>query len=92
MIAHSTSPSTHIKIPTYKSSSIKISAREYEVLYLIADELTSQEIADRLYISRHTAISHRKHLMEKLQVKNTAGLVRRAFELGLLAIPVIEAI
>jgi DNA-binding CsgD family transcriptional regulator len=62
----------------------QISSREKEVLHLIANEKTSKEIASDLYISNHTAISHRKNLMEKLDVKNTAGLVRRGFELGLL--------
>jgi len=61
-----------------------ISAREREVLQLIAYENTSHEIASKLYISSHTANSHRKNLMEKLDVKNTAGLVRRGFELGFL--------
>ena len=61
-----------------------ISSREQEVLHLIAYENTSQEIASKLYISSHTATSHRKNLMEKLNVKNTAGLVRRGFELGFL--------
>ena len=62
-----------------------ISPREREVLHLIAYEYTAKEIASQLYISNHTAITHRKNLMEKLHVKNTAGLVRRAFELGLLS-------
>lgn len=61
-----------------------ISPREKEVLHLIAYENTSQEIANQLFISTNTALSHRKNLMEKLQVRNTAGLVRRAFELGIL--------
>jgi DNA-binding CsgD family transcriptional regulator len=61
-----------------------ISAREREVLHWVANELTTKEIADKLLISGHTAISHRKNLMDKLEVKNTAGLVRRAFELGIL--------
>lgn len=61
-----------------------ISEREQEVLHLIAYENTSHEIASKLYISSHTATSHRKNLMEKLNVKNAAGLVRRGFELGLL--------
>ncbi len=63
-----------------------ISQREHEVLQLIAYENTAREIAAMLYISNHTVISHRKHLMEKLQAKNTAGLVRRGFELGLLSV------
>lgn len=61
-----------------------ISPREKEVLQLIAHECTSKEIATRLYISTHTALAHRKNLLYKLQVKNTAGLVRRAFEIGIL--------
>ena len=61
-----------------------ISNREQEVLRLIAYENTSKEIASQLFISHHTALSHRKNLMEKLEVKNTAGLIRRGFELGLL--------
>lgn len=61
-----------------------ISSREEQVLDLIAFEKTSREIADELFISSHTVISHRKNLMSKLSVSNTAGLVRRAFELGIL--------
>ncbi len=63
-----------------------ISQRELEVLKLIADEYTSQEIAQRLFISAHTVLSHRKKMMCKLNVKNTAGLIRRGFEDGLLTI------
>jgi len=61
-----------------------ISNREKEVLTLIAYENTAKDIANKLYISTHTATSHRKNLMEKLDVRNTAGLVRKGFELGLL--------
>lgn len=55
-----------------------ISPREEEVLKLIADGYSSKQIADQLYISNHTAISHRKHLIEKFQVKNTAQLIKKA--------------
>ena len=61
-----------------------LSHREHEVLHLIANENTAREIADKLFISKHTVISHRQKLREKLNAKNTAGLVRRGFELGLL--------
>lgn len=63
-----------------------ISDREKEILYLIAHENTAKEIASKLYISNHTAVSHRKNLIKKLSVKNTAGLVRRGFELGLISL------
>lgn len=60
-----------------------ISPREKEVLQLIAHEYTAKEIASMLYISTHTVDSHRKNLFEKLEVKNTAGMVRVAFEIGI---------
>ncbi len=63
---------------------MKVSVREQEILMLIAWEYTSKEIAAKLFISNHTAISHRKNLIDKLGVRNTAGLVRRSFELGLI--------
>jgi DNA-binding CsgD family transcriptional regulator len=63
-----------------------ISPREREVLFLIAHENTSEEIAQKLCISNHTAKSHRKNLLEKLSVRNMAGLVRRGFELGIISL------
>lgn len=63
---------------------ISISKREREVLELIANEFTTAEIAKKLYISCHTAQTHRKNMMCKLNVKNTAGLVRVGFERGYL--------
>ena len=65
---------------------IKISAREQEVLRLISYEYTCKEIASILFLSTHTIDSHKKNLKIKLDVKNTAGLVRRGFELGILQI------
>ena len=61
-----------------------ITNREREVLRLIAYEYTAKEIASELFISQHTVDSHRKKLMEKLKAKNTAGMVRKGFEWGLL--------
>ena len=64
----------------------RISRRETEVLHLIAEELTTKEIASKLYISYETANTHRKNLLEKMDVRNTAGLIRRAFEVGIMSI------
>jgi len=61
----------------------KLTRREKEVLKLIVDELTNQEIADKLFISVKTVETHRSHLIQKLDVRNTAGLVRIAIEKGL---------
>lgn len=61
-----------------------LTQREKEVLQLISDEFTSQEIAAKLFISPHTVENHRISLMGKLNAKNTAGLVRKAIEFGLI--------
>ena len=58
----------------------KISRREKDVLELIMKEYTTQEIADTLFISLKTVESHRRSLLTKLGVRNTAGLVRVAIE------------
>lgn len=62
---------------------IRITKREKEVLQLIVEEKTAQEIADQLCISQHTVDSHRKNLLSKLGVRNTAGLVKYALRNGL---------
>ena len=62
----------------------KLSRREKEVLNLIAKEHINQEIADLLFISTKTVESHRNNLIQKLGVRNTAGLIRLAVEKGLL--------
>lgn len=61
-----------------KKSETLISTRENEVLQLIANGFSSKQIADLLFISNHTAISHRKNLIEKFKVKNTAHLIKEA--------------
>lgn len=58
----------------------KLSKREREVLNLICQEFSTQEISEKLFISFHTVESHRANLMYKAGVKNTAGLVRWAVE------------
>ena len=62
----------------------KISRREKEVLQLIVEEFTTQEIANKLFISLKTVESHRSSLLAKLNARNTAGLVRIAIENNLI--------
>ncbi|NND94300.1 MAG: response regulator transcription factor [Flavobacteriales bacterium] len=64
----------------------KLSRREQEVLNLIAEEFTSAEIAEKLFISLKTVESHRKNLHQKLNVRNSAGLIRMAIKKGLIKI------
>lgn len=67
-----------------QSAEIPISPREIEVLKLIAQEFSNFEIAEKLFISIRTVDTHRRNLLEKLGVKNTAGLVKFAIQKGLL--------
>lgn len=66
-----------------KKRGSEITQREKEVLSLIVEEHTTGEIAKKLFISYCTVETHRINLIQKLGVKNTAGLVRVAFEAGL---------
>ncbi|WP_309642653.1 response regulator transcription factor [Flavobacterium sp.] len=61
-----------------------LSNREKEIIKLIAQEYTTEEIADKLFISKHTIESHRKNIFYKLQVKNIAGLIKVAMYLGVI--------
>ncbi|MCW3090012.1 MAG: DNA-binding response regulator [Ferruginibacter sp.] len=61
-----------------------ITPRELEVLRLIAVGLTNDEIARKLFLSKRTIDTHRQNLLNKLGLKNTAGLVRAAYEMKLL--------
>jgi len=61
-----------------------LSEREIEVLRLIAQEYSNGEIAEKLFISIRTVDTHRRNLLEKLQVKNTVGLVKYALDKGII--------
>lgn len=61
-----------------------ITRREKEVLLLIAEGLTNAEIAEKLFISVPTVNTHRKSLLEKFDVKNTAMLIGKATKLELI--------
>ena len=62
----------------------KLTRREKEILQLVVDEKTTQEMADELFLSVSTIETHRMNLISKLGVKNAAGLVKIALEKGLL--------
>lgn len=64
---------------------IELSKREKEVLYLISEGNTNSEIAEILFLSSHTVTTHRKNIMIKLGVKNTAGIVMYAVKSGLVS-------
>jgi len=63
---------------------IHITERELEVLQMIIKEHTNQEIAEKLYISPRTVDAHRRNLLQKTGARNTAGLVKYAFQNNLI--------
>jgi len=63
---------------------VPLTKREKEVLQHIAEGLSNQEIAGKLFISLRTVETHRLNLHQKLDVKNTAGLVKEAIKRGLI--------
>jgi DNA-binding NarL/FixJ family response regulator len=69
------------------SGAIELTAREREVLQLIAEGHTTQQVAETLGISPHTATRHRANLMQKLDAHNQVELVRNASLKGLILMP-----
>jgi len=65
-----------------EEKTIVLTRREKEVLELVGEGLTNGEIADKLFIGITTVISHRKNILEKFKVNNTAVLIKKAFEGG----------
>lgn len=61
-----------------------LSSREKEVLHLIADGMTNPQIAAKLFLSLHTVDSHRKNILTKFSVNNTASLIKLAAKFNML--------
>jgi len=67
-----------------KKGLIDISEREQQVLELLSEGLTDQQIGDKLFISFHTSKTHRKNLLSKFNAKNAAELIKMALEKGFI--------
>ena len=63
----------------------ELTARELEVLKLIAEGLTNGEISDKLFTSKRTIETHRQNIIAKTQAKNTAALIKLAIKQGLIS-------
>ncbi|TBN00424.1 response regulator transcription factor [Hyunsoonleella flava] len=63
---------------------VKLTRREKEVLQAIFEELTTQEISEKLFISPKTVETHRMNIMSKLGAKNSVGIIKAAIENNLL--------
>lgn len=73
------------KSPGQARKKTPLTPRETEILKLIAEEHTNAEIAAALHISLRTVDTHKRNLLQKLDVKNTAGLVRFAIREGIVS-------
>ncbi len=69
------------KFTKQKSEDVKLTQREIDVITLIAQEYTTTEIAEKLFLSKHTIESYRKNLIAKLNVRNLAGLTKYALKM-----------
>jgi DNA-binding NarL/FixJ family response regulator len=63
-----------------------LSTREREVLQLLAEGMSTKDVANRLHLSAKTVESHRRQIMEKLNVRNIAGLTKYAVRQGLTSV------
>jgi LuxR family maltose regulon positive regulatory protein len=75
----------HPTPPNLKEIKTLLTERELEVLELLAERLSINEISARLYISPKTVQQHTHHIYRKLNVANKRQAVARAIELGILA-------
>jgi DNA-binding NarL/FixJ family response regulator len=69
---------------TLTKSGLKLTAREIEILKLIAEGFTNKEIGEQLFISHRTVDTHRTNLMKKLNINNVAGLISFAIKNGII--------
>jgi len=70
--------------PEEVAKASRLSRRESEVLQLLSEGLTTNEIAEKLFTSKRTIETHRQNILEKTQTKNTAALIKMAVTQGLL--------
>ncbi|WP_299556292.1 response regulator transcription factor [Seonamhaeicola sp.] len=72
------------RTPSNSGLITKLTRREHEVLVAISEELTTQEISEKLFISPKTVETHRMNIMSKLGAKNSVGIIKIAIEKELL--------
>lgn len=70
---------------SFTCDSVILTERENEIIKLIAEGFTNEQIAEMLFISKHTVNTHRKNILAKLGVKNTAGIVMFAVKTNLVS-------
>ncbi|MBC9811424.1 response regulator transcription factor [Crocinitomicaceae bacterium CZZ-1] len=74
-----------IDFDSFTCEPISLSEREVQIIKMIAEGLTNAQIAEELFLSNHTINTHRKNILSKLGVKNTAGIVMYAVKTHLVS-------
>jgi DNA-binding NarL/FixJ family response regulator len=70
---------------SFSCEAVVLSERENEIIKLVAEGNTNGKIAELLFLSNHTVNTHRKNIMSKLGVKNTAGIVMYAVKMNIVS-------
>jgi DNA-binding NarL/FixJ family response regulator len=73
------------KQATEQGDNVHLTQRETEIVKLLAKEYTNEKIASVLHISYRTVETHRKNIMQKTKAQNLAGLIRFAYEKGIIS-------
>lgn len=74
-----------LELTEFSCEPVNISDRELEIITLIAEGYTNVEIAEKLFLSPHTVNTHRKNILQKLGVNNTAAIVMYAVKTRLVS-------
>ena len=74
-----------IDFESFSCEAVILSERENEIIVLIAEGYTNNKIAELLFLSNHTITTHRKNIMRKLGVNNTAGIVMYAVKMNIVS-------
>jgi DNA-binding NarL/FixJ family response regulator len=70
-------------VPNLIQNEYNLTLREIQIISMLVKEMTSQEIGDKLFISKRTVDGHRNKIMEKIGVKSTVGLIKFAMKYGI---------
>lgn len=74
-----------IDVDALSCEPVSLSEREVQIIKMIAEGLTNAQIAEALFLSNHTINTHRKNILSKLGIKNTAGIVMYAVKTNLVS-------
>lgn len=74
-----------IDVDALSCEPVSLSEREIQIIKMIAEGLTNAQIAEDLFLSNHTINTHRKNILSKLGIKNTAGIVMYAVKMNLVS-------